>query len=265
MAKATEAQVLRRLSGRFTPPSSPRRIRPVGFFLAALLMAAMVNPAVSTAGMINLLISNFDVSFDGATGEITDFNRPDGGNQDPNESRTVSSIEFEVDGVSEEVATNPPDALFADLKITNLGSELTTDALIQDAGGSGDPTAFGFDFFTSALGGVDLQLGIDDISYTVVTTPIPGLNFFNFFAEAKVLNQDLPGSIPSMLPDALISYTATEVMVLTGQNGVRTLVASGQLTVTANMVPEPSAVLLLSLGCAGLVCWRLRGRQADVK
>lgn len=257
MAKATSAAMCTRTSAAPTTLLA----RQTATILTAMLVGALVLPAATKAGMVNILVSNFDVAFDGQSGEITDFNRPAGGNQDPNESRTVSSVEFEVDGVSKAIATNPPDALFADLKITNLGSELTTGALIQGAGGSGDPMAFGFDFFTSALGGVDLQLGIDDISYTVVSTPIAGLNFFNFFAEAKVLNQDLPTGVPAMLPDALLSYTATEVMVMTGQNGVRTLVASGQLTITGNMVPEPSTVVLLAVGCVGAVCYRLRNKR----
>lgn len=226
----------------------------------ALAAAAVATPNNASAGMLNILVGNFDVAFDGDTGEITDFNRPDGGNLDPNESRTVSSIEFEVDGVSEELLMNPPDALFADLKVTNLGTELTTGALVSGAGGTGDPTAFGFDFFTTALGGVDLQLGIDDISYTVIETGIPGLNFFNFFAEATVLGQNMPAGVPDFQPDVLISYTATEVMVLSGPNGASTLVASGQMTITGNMVPEPSSVCLVALMLAGGSSVALRQR-----
>lgn len=216
------------------------------------LATLFVTAATSEAALINTIIGNFDIAFDGASGEITDFNRPDGGNLDANESRTVSSFEIEVGGVSEVMFMNPPDALFADLKLTGLGPELTTGSLVMGAGGSGDPNAFGFDFFTSAGGGTELRLGIDDISYTVITTGIPGLNFFNFFAEGKVLSQSLPDGI-QYDEDVLVSYTATEVMVLTGQNGVRSVVASGAMTITGEMfIPEPSSMVLLSTGLLGL-------------
>ena len=201
------------------------------------------------AGLINTLVSNFDIAFDGMTGEITDFNRPDGGNLDPNEARTVSGVEFEVDGVSQVILMNPPDALWGDLKITNLGSELTTGALVMNAGGTGSPE-FGLDVFSPAMGGIELQIGIDDISYTVVTTGVPGLNFFNFFAEGFVTSQQLPLAQGYAGP-VLVSYTATDVMVFQGQNGVRSLVASGQLTITGEMIPEPTAAALAALGAVG--------------
>lgn len=226
-------------------------------FLAATAVAICL-PTDASAGLINMLVGNFDIAFDGQTGELTDFNRPAGGNQDPNESRTVSTFEIEVNGVSQAMAMNPPDALFADLKVTNLGSTLTTGALVTGVGGTGDPNAFGFDFFTSALGGIDLQIGIDDISYTLITTPIPNLNFFNFFAEGVVQQQMLPAGIPALLPDVLLSYTATEVMVLQGVNGARTIVASGQMTITGNMVPEPAGLGLAGLAAVGLVTRRRR-------
>lgn len=224
----------------------------------ALTAAAVCLPSAANAGMLNILISNFDIAFDGTTGELTDFQRPAGGNLDPGESRTVSSFELEVDGVSDALLMNPPDALFADLLIQNLGSELTTGSLVQGAGGTGDDTDFGFDFYTSAGGGTELRLGIDDISYTLVQTGIPGLNFFNFFAEAKVLSQDLPNG-NQFLEDVIISYTATEVMTLPGPNGVRLAVASGQMTITGNMVPEPTAMSLFGFACvAGIAASRRR-------
>lgn len=226
--------------------------------LTLAVAATVALGASAQAGMINTIIGNFDIAFDGATGELTDFNRPAGGNQLPAESRTVSSLEIEVDGVSEVMLMNPPDALFADLKIENLGAELTTGALISGAGGTGSP-AFGFDFYDTS--GNELSLAIDDISYTVVTTGIPGLNFFNWFAEAKVVGQSLPdtsGGDPIIYSeDVLVSYTATEVMVFTGQNGVRSLVASGAMTITGNMVPEPTAAILGLLASVG-GCFRRR-------
>lgn len=216
--------------------------------LALVLPALFAIATVGEAAMINAIIGNFDIAFDGDSGEITDFNRPDGGNLDTSESRTFTSMEIEVDGVSQVTLMNPPDALYGDLKLTGLGSELTTGALVSGAGGSGDPNAFGFDFFDT--NGNSLRIGIDDIDYTVVETGVPGLNFFNWFAEGKVLSQSLPNGI-AYGADVLVSYTATDVMVMQGQNGVRTLVASGAMTITGNDIPEPTAAMLLALAGAG--------------
>lgn len=216
--------------------------------LALVLPALFAATTVGEAAMINTIIGNFDIAFDGASGEITDFNRPNGGTLTAADARTFSSLEIEVDGVSEVMLMNPPDALFGDLKLTNLGSELTTGSLVSGVGGTGDPNAFGFDFFDT--NGNSLRLGIDDISYTVVNTGVPGLNFFNFFAEAKVLSQSLPNGI-AYGEDVLVSYTATDVMVMTGQNGVRTVVASGAMTITGNNIPEPAAAMLLALAGVG--------------
>lgn len=214
---------------------------------AAAFAAAIFAAPASEATLINTIIGNFDIAFDGATGELTDFNNPDGGGLDSNDARQFSSLEIEVGGVSQVMLMNPPDDLFGDLKITNLGSELMTGALITGAGGAGDPNAFGFDFFTP--GGDVLQIGIADIDYTLVTTGIPGLNFFNWFAEGKVLNQSLPNGI-AYAEDVLISYTATEVMVMDGANGVRSLLASGAMTITGEFIPEPTSLVLVAAGIA---------------
>ncbi len=222
--------------------------------LTLAIAATIVCGVSAQAAMINTIIGNFDIAFDGATGEITDFNRPDGGNLAAGEARTVSSLEIEVGGVSEVMLMNPPDALWGDLKLTNLGSELTTGALVSNVGGTGTE-AFGFDFFDAA--GNKLRVEIDDISYTVIETGLPGLNFFNWFAEGKVVDQSLPEGI-AYDEDVLVSYTATEVMVLSGANGVRSLVASGAMTITGNeLIPEPTSAVLVALaGLAG--CYRRR-------
>ncbi|MEO1495553.1 MAG: PEP-CTERM sorting domain-containing protein [Planctomycetota bacterium] len=220
--------------------------------LAALaLMTAFAFAATAEATIINTIIGNFDIAFDGASGELTDFNRPQGGNLDSTEARTFSSFEVEVGGTTQVMKMNPPDALFGDLLIPNLGAELTTGALISNAGGMGDPDAFGFDYF--APDGDVLRIGIADISYTLVTTGIPGLNFFNWFGNGKVTQQSLDGGAIVYAEDVLISYTATDVMVIQGTSGASRLVASGAMTITGEFIPEPTTAALLLLGAGGLV------------
>ncbi|TWT42759.1 hypothetical protein [Botrimarina hoheduenensis] len=210
----------------------------------AFVFTGLFAATSSEAALINTIIGNFDIAFDGATGELTDFNRPLGGNLNPAEARTFSSFEVEVGGSTAAMLMNPPDALFGDLLIGNLGSELSTGALVSNAGGTGNPTAFGFDFFTAT--GHKLQIGIADINYVLVTTPIASLNFFNWFAEGKVVGQSLPNGI-EYAEDVLVSFTATEVMVINGQNGIRSLVASGAMTITGEMaIPEPTSLALVA-------------------
>lgn len=204
----------------------------------------------ANAATINMFVGNMDVTFDGVTGQLHDLGDHDGGNLDESESRPVSSTEFEVDGVSQVILMDPPDEQFADLLVTNLGSELTINSLEMNQGGTGS-FEFGFDWFTDD--GDFLQLGIDDISYTIVETGVAGLNFFNLFASAKVLDQSLPDGL-AFVEDVLFSYTSTDVMLSQGQGGgARLLLASGSATVTGDLVPEPTAGYLLLASLAGSV------------
>ncbi|MEQ8848420.1 hypothetical protein [Botrimarina sp.] len=216
-----------------------------------LALAAVLVAATGQAATINAIIGNFDVAFDGQSGEITDFNRPNGGNLDPAESRTFSSFEVVVDGVSEVMFMNPPDALFGDLLVDGLGPALQINSLVQNVGGDG-ADGFGFDFFTP--GGDELRIAFDDISYSLVTTPIPSLNFFTFFADANVVSQNLPKEIQFDGP-ALLSFTATRVMVMSDDDGASSVIASGVMTVTGEgtIIPEPTSAALALLGLAGAV------------
>ncbi|MEO0530483.1 MAG: PEP-CTERM sorting domain-containing protein [Planctomycetota bacterium] len=221
-------------------------LKTLTFAFSAVLLAATVGQAQT----VNSIIGNFDIAFDGLTGELTDFNRPAGGPLATADSRTVSSIEIEVGGVTQAMLMNPPDALFSDLQIGNLGSELTSGSLVMDA----PVTGFGYDFFD--LAGNLLRVDFNEISYTLVETGLPGLNFFNWFAEGTVVDQSLPNGI-AYQPDVLVSFTATDVMVLPGTNGIRSLIASGAMTITGELVPEPTSAAMLALAGIG-GCFRRR-------
>ncbi|QDU88742.1 hypothetical protein Pla175_21240 [Pirellulimonas nuda] len=223
-------------------------------FLACFVTIAMVS-ASANAGMISTFISNFQVAFDGATGELTDFNRPNGGNLVPAEARTFSTLEIVVDGSTEVMKMNPPDALWADLKVTNLGSALPI-GFHENVGGAGNPSAFGFDFFDAS--GNSLRIGIDDITYALISFPGFG-STFQFAAEGVVLSQSLPISM-QYGPNVLVTYTASDVMVMQGAGGVTSLIASGSMTITGQMVPEPTSLVGGLLSLAGVVGFGLRKR-----
>ncbi|MEM8866179.1 MAG: hypothetical protein AAGF31_11605, partial [Planctomycetota bacterium] len=152
----------------------------------------------ASAGTINMIIGNVDVQFVGAAdgGLLHEVSDPDPVSDpavmppDPGEAQSVSSTEFEVDGVTPPggLLMNPPDQLFLDLNVPNIGGTLTFDTLVQDAGGPGI-----FTWFTST--GEFLRLEFDAINYTVVDIPLPSLGLFTFFTEATVVSQDLPGAL----------------------------------------------------------------------
>lgn len=222
-------------------------------------LLALLLPGAARAATINMIVGNLDVTFDGMNGTLFDLGDSDGGNLDPSEARRVSSTEFDVDGVTQFLAMDPPDDLLVDLLVTNLGSELTINSLVMGAGGSGSPV-FGFDWFDGD--GNFLRLGIDSVSYTLVETGVAGLNFFNFFASAKVLDQSLPAAVGfGFAEDVLLSYVATDVMISKGPNGgARLMLATGALTVTGQQIPEPTAgYLLLGTLATAMVAvrWRL--------
>jgi hypothetical protein len=227
------------------------------WFVAIAAMLLVSNNA--SAALINMLVSNVDVQYDNqeSGGMLFDRADPNGGNLLPSESRQVTSTEFELDNVTQALLMDPPDTIYFDLGITNLGSSLTPGVLVNNQGGTGSQV-WGLDWFTAD--GYFLRLGVDEISYIVVETGMPGLNFFNFFASAKVLSQNLPNGL-QYAEDVLLSYTSTDVMLMKNPNNtVNGLLASGQLTVTGeNIVPEPaSAFILLGLLGTSAVAMRYR-------
>ncbi len=227
-----------------------RNLRFLAFFLTIAVVAANAN-----AGMISTFISNFQIAFDGATGELTDFNRPNGGGLVPADARTFSTLEIVVDGTSELMKMNPPDALFGDLKVTNLGAALPT-GFHENVGGAGNPNAFGFDFFDAS--GNSLRVGIDDITYALISFPGFG-STFQFAAEGVVLSQSLPIST-QYGSSVLVTFTASDVMVMQGVGGVTSMIASGSMTITGQMVPEPASLIGGLLSMAGVVGFGLRRR-----
>jgi hypothetical protein len=223
--------------------------------IAALLLVS--NNA--SAALINMLVSNVDVQYDNqeSGGMLFDRADPNGGNMLASESRQVTSTEFELDNVTQALLMDPPDTIYFDLGITNLGASLTPGVLVNNQGGTGSQV-WGLDWFTED--GYFLKLGVDEISYIVVETGVPGLNFFNFFASAKVLSQNLPTGL-QYAEDVILSYTSTDVMLMKNpNNSINGLLASGQLTVTGeNVIPEPtSAFMLLGLLGASAVAMRYR-------
>jgi|GEM_PF-4560277 len=224
--------------------------------LACFLFVVVVYlPTTATAGTINVIVSNVDVQYSGGTtGTLFEVDDPDFGSSNPADSQVVTSAEFELDGVSQSLLMNPPTNIWVDLLVPNLGPSLTLGSLQSDQGGGPGTDDFAFELFTGD--GFSLQLGIDSINYVAVDIPIAGTGLFNFFAEAKVLSQNLPAGL-AFQEDVLLSFIATDAAFLGGPNTTTGLLSSGALTITGqSVVPEPASLTMGVLGLLSIACLR---------
>jgi hypothetical protein len=208
---------------------------------SALLCCGL--PAFASAGTINMIISDMDVSYLGAalgnTGAVYDSIGVPGGNLNPAEADVLQSVVFEQNMVQVGTLTTAGNLnLYGDMKIGGVGVVLPQNALLSQIGANGG--GYGFDFFTSA--GNNIRLGIDKIDLLVT----PGVLFFT--GTASILSQNLPfGLAMDTSQPVVFSYTAT-LPGLVGGNPITGAMASGAMTITGQMVPEPTTATLIALG-----------------
>lgn len=214
----------------------------------------------ASAGTINVILGNMDVSYlgsaGGGTGSFFDaMGGHSGGNQNPLTSDSISTATFELDNTVQGtlVSSNPP-LLYGDLKIDGIGPTITKNVFQPTTAGNGG--GFGFDFFTSD--GYLIELGIDKISYIV------GDGIFFFFGTASINlgTQNLPFDLAFTSPTVNFSFTATSVSV-PGTQPIISAIGSGAFTISGEgerLVPEPATGMLLgsSLVLAGLTVFRRR-------
>lgn len=200
-------------------------------------------PMIASAGTINLIISDMDVSYLGAalgnTGAVYDSIGVPGGNLNPAEADTLESVVFEMNMAHVGTLMNGGGTtLSGDMKIGGVGATLAQSTFLSGIGSNGG--GYGFDFFTNA--GNNLRLGIDKIDLLVT----PGVLFFT--GSATVLSQNLPfGLALDAAQPVVFSYTAT-LPGLVGGNPITGAMASGAMTITGQMViPEPTTGALGAL------------------
>ncbi|MEN1681832.1 MAG: PEP-CTERM sorting domain-containing protein [Planctomycetota bacterium] len=223
-------------------------------FVAAV---AACLPGAAMAGTLNMIIGNVDIQFVGGTEELFEVGDPDLAYDemtmtfDEGEAQSVSSTEFEVDGVTIPggLLMDPPDSLFVDLFVPNLGPTLAFGSLEENQGG---PDAV-LSWFTDT--GEFLRLALDPITYSALNFPSFNLASLNIVTTATVIDQNLPTALP-LGSNVLVSFTATDAMFL---NGGGLALASGAVTITGALVPEPGTLgLLMTLSAASGVTRRRR-------
>jgi uncharacterized protein (TIGR03382 family) len=217
---------------------------------AALVACGMT--AAANAGKINIILSDMDVSYTGASNGGVFFDSMggvNGGGKDPTFADDISTAVFELD--SSVVGTlintgSTTDDLFGDLRLINVGATLAKNVLIPSVGNNGG--GFGFGFFSDT--GLMLSLGMTNASVLISD------GVFFFTGQASILpGQNLPfGLVFDESQPVQFSYTATLPAVQAGAT-TNMAMASGALTISGIAIPEPAAITLafaslVSLGAA---------------
>jgi hypothetical protein len=216
--------------------------------VACATLLGVCMPLIASAGSINIILSDVDVTYAGAaaggTGSIYDIIAHPGGTKNPAESDGVASAVFEVDMAQvATLMTGGGTNLYADLKIDGVGATVPLGGLNNVGNNGGN---FGLDFFTNT--GVALHLGINKIDLLLTN----GVLFFTGQAS-NVTSANLPGGLAFDTTQPIyFSYTAT----LPGIVGspATMAVASGAMTISGTMIPEPATAGLFVLGAVLAVC-----------
>ncbi len=234
------------------------RRRAAQSFLAALTACCL--PLAAQAGTINIILSDADVVYSGANfgGSIYDVVGHPGGNLNPAEADNIKTAVFELDMASVGTIMTgdaPYGQMYGDLKIDNIGASLNSlPGSNFHVGIGNNGGGFGFDWFTT--GGQTLRLGIDEVDLHIAS----GVLFFT--GSATVLSQNLPFGLAfdTNLPVAF-SYVAS-LPGLLGPPAARTgAMASGALTISGVMIPEPAAYALLCTGMVAMAIGLVRSRS----
>lgn len=212
--------------------------------VAGAALMGVCLPVAANAGSINIILSDVDVTYagdQGVGGAIYDVTGLNGGSKNTTEADKVASAVFEQDMLP--VATLMPGGgteYYADLRIDGIGATVPL-AGLNNVGNSGGN--FGFDFFSSP-GNVAFHLGIDSIDLLLTN----GVLFFTGTAS-NVTSQNLPGGLAfDTTKPIYFSYTAT----LPGIVGspATMAVASGAMTISGTMIPEPATLATFVIGLA---------------
>lgn len=201
-------------------------------FAILLVVSAIVS--TSHASVINMILSDVDIIYQGGSEIIYDAMAQAGGNQQVDEADALSSTIIEVDGVIQPVLTESSIDMRADLLLSDLPNVLPLGGGIQSISQAG----FGFEWFTST--GHFLKVMIEKVDIILTS------NVFFFTAEGTVDSQNLPDDM-EFEENVTLSYVASLPAVQQGGQETSTASASGALTVSGNsvLVPEPASSLLV--------------------
>lgn len=210
-------------------------------------LAVLCLPLAAQAGTINMILSDMDVTYFGGaagnTGSIYDVIAHPGGNLNAAEADEIETAVFEMDmNHVGTLMTSANNRLSADLRINGVGANMPLNVFQTNIGNNGG--GFGLDWFTQS--GNNLRLGINKIDMLLTN------NVMFFTGTASIISQNLPFGL-AFLPNSnvVFSYTAT----LPGINGGSPptgAMGSGALTISGQMIPEPSTQVLMGAAAAAM-------------
>ena len=212
-----------------------RLINSLGLLAAALVLSS--RPA-SAASLLNIQFTGLHLVYNGF--DIFDAGSQLGGNQNPAESDPLNSVLFVVDCT---LVGSLSSDIYADLAIVDV-------AAIPVGGGAVTSTFGGFfDLLTSRLGcGLGLDIESFRVYYTGGQLAIRG--------TTSIAGQMLPFGLLIGTP-VEVSFTTTNLASVTNNGRFLTgFTGAGAGEIGAQVVPEPTSVLLVSTGFA------LLGRRA---
>ena len=213
-------------------------------FMVAFLASCL--PLAAQAGTINIILSDMDVTYMGATagGSLYDaMGGHSGGTLTEGTADDITTAVFERDNVVLGTLVNGAangDDIHVDLRIDGIGPMLTKNTFLPAVGSNGN--MFGLDVFTDS--GHVLRINTNQAQVFISD------NVFFFAGTGTVTGtQNLPFGIAPLLPTVQFSFTATLPAVPMTPN-VAMALGSGALTISGVEVPEPGTVFLL---CVGLI------------
>jgi hypothetical protein len=235
-------------------------------YLLALAGAIMFSTALSAqAGTINIQATDQELTYqDDGTGNVYDSPDLDGGNLDPTEADLLNAIQFNLNGNAPPASggnnvfvSNGGTGYYGDFLINDAGTSIPISGVMLSAIGGGGPE-FGFDLFSST-GGVStavLRLHFDSMNILLNS----GVVLIS--GKADIVSQNLPfGLVFDANQQVDFAYTATGPGISGTATDASLFVAGGTINISgADVIPEPTSLLMLLSGVTGLGLVAVRRR-----
>lgn len=228
--------------------------RHAGTLLAGIVLAVVVLASPVRAAILEIQITGLDFVYDGN-------NIFDAGVQntvrtgDPLDANPLVSMDFFVDGSLVGILTTD---IWADIYLADIGPVAASGPTFVTSGGNGD--AFGVDLLTEdAVPGWGLALNVDEVQFlytgSEIAISVAGL-------ATGIAAQSLPFGLEfDELENITFVISSANLTVVDDGDFITSIVASGTGNAKGVLVPEPSSLVLMGLGCVAAAWFGVRSRK----